>query len=243
MTIASGGNVGIGTTAPSDILSIFGGTSNINLGGNFGAGYNGIWMNGLTSTTGYNILSSSADPTLYINRPTGLPISFRESNVPQMTIASGGNVGIGTTAPAAKLEVKGTLTSSTGIINLNNSSNFVTNINTGTTNAVVNLGNSTGLGGITVGGGAVIKQILSTMVSLNFGNVSGGSSITLTIAVPGAVDGDPVALGVPNGSTSTNRVYTAWVSAPNTVSVELTNNSGGSFNPPAGNFRVTVFHY
>jgi hypothetical protein len=99
-----GGNLGIGTTSPADMLTIAGNSGNINIGKNF-ANYNGIWLNGDTSSGNYNFLSSAAEKNLYINRPSGQSIQFRENNADQMTILSGGNVGIGTTAPTAKLHV------------------------------------------------------------------------------------------------------------------------------------------
>src|SRR5262249_42679005 len=49
-----------------------------------------------------------------INRSSGGVISFREANSDQMTIAPGGNVGIGTLAPEQKLHVAGSEVLSTG---------------------------------------------------------------------------------------------------------------------------------
>ena len=42
-----------------------------------------------------------------MNRPTNGIITFRENNRDQMTISSGGKVGIGTISPSAKLSVTG----------------------------------------------------------------------------------------------------------------------------------------
>ncbi|NCP47528.1 hypothetical protein GW844_04050, partial [bacterium] len=107
LRITNAGNVGIGTTGPADKLSIFGGTSNINIGGNYGSGYNAIWLNGGTAATNYNFLSRAADNHLFINRPTGADIYFEENNstTNAIIIKSGGNVGIGTVSPSSKLDV------------------------------------------------------------------------------------------------------------------------------------------
>lgn len=57
----------------------------------FTSNYTGISLNGTLSTSSYNILSSPTEQTLYINRPTGAAIRFREANgADQMVIASGG---------------------------------------------------------------------------------------------------------------------------------------------------------
>lgn len=109
ISIASnGGNVGIGTTAPDKKLVVVGdgiGTAKIGVAGFTGGNYTGISFNGTLSEGNYNILSSPTDPTLYINRPSGYSIQFREANAAQMIISSGGNVGIGTTAPQNKLTI------------------------------------------------------------------------------------------------------------------------------------------
>jgi hypothetical protein len=104
------GNVGIGTTSPDAKLVVVGsGTGVVKIGdAGFGSGnYTGISLNGTLSSSNYNILSSPTDSTLYINRPTGATIQFRENNTTQVIIAASGNVGIGTTSPAAKLHLTG----------------------------------------------------------------------------------------------------------------------------------------
>jgi len=106
MRITSDGKVGIGTSSPASALSIFGGTSNINIG-SYGYGYNGIWLNGSTATTHYNLLSRASDGQLFINRPSGSDIYFMENNATtNMIIKSGGKVGIGKD-PAVALDVLG----------------------------------------------------------------------------------------------------------------------------------------
>jgi hypothetical protein len=109
-SITNAGNVGIGTTSPDAKLVVVGsGTGVVKIGdAGFGSGnYTGISLNGTLSTSNYNILSSPTDSTLYINRPTGATIQFRENNTTQVIIAASGNVGIGTTSPTHKLQVVG----------------------------------------------------------------------------------------------------------------------------------------
>jgi hypothetical protein len=108
MYFAAGGNIGIGTTAPAARLDIFGGnwdtastegdlrignaTYRLKIGvatGGAGAGHTTIAAQG-----GVNALSLGAGTTLDTQRT--------------LTILGTGNVGIGTTAPAAKLDVNGT---------------------------------------------------------------------------------------------------------------------------------------
>ena len=106
MRVTSSGNVGIGTATPVSRLTVNSG-ANTNIGdmgcvGTFG----GIaFVNTPGPCTNYNLLGSAT--TLYLNRPSGGEIRFRENNGDQMIIAAGGNVGIGTTAPTQKLSVNG----------------------------------------------------------------------------------------------------------------------------------------
>jgi hypothetical protein len=108
MRITGAGNIGIGTTAPAARLDILGGnwdtastegdlrigsaTHRLKIGiatGGGGAGHATIAAQG-----GVNALSLGAGTTLATQRT--------------LTITGAGNVGIGTTAPAAKLDVNGT---------------------------------------------------------------------------------------------------------------------------------------
>jgi hypothetical protein len=97
LRITSAGNVGIGTTAPVTKLQVGGGVLGIGLNG-------GAVMPGLSreSTSG------------------GLAIGTYDTNgslsSTSMTILSAGDVGIGTTSPATKLDVSGSIRASTGIL-------------------------------------------------------------------------------------------------------------------------------
>lgn len=86
---------------------------------------------------------------------------------------------------------------------------------------------------------------LKNSASLNFADTAAGTSTDLTITVTGAVDGDIVEPpGVPIAAQVANGVYTAFVSAADTVTVRFTNtNLVTAINPAAGTFKVLVYHF
>jgi hypothetical protein len=134
--ITSTGNVGIGTTSPAHKLSVVGngsGIAHIGDAGTGGGNYVGASFNGTLSTSNYNILSSPTDPDLNINRPAGNSIRFREANAEQMRILSGGNVGIGTTSPAHKLDVVGNISLDEYLYHRDNLAQYLRFIDTSTT--------------------------------------------------------------------------------------------------------------
>jgi hypothetical protein len=100
MRITSAGNVGIGTTSPSEKLTLFNGklaltTDDVTIGGKI-YGYN---------DTSVNLFSGGLKfETRFFN---GSSYVYRDV----MTINSSGNVGIGTTSPAYPLQVNGLISS------------------------------------------------------------------------------------------------------------------------------------
>ena len=82
---------------------------------------------------------------------------------------------------------------------------------------------------------------LVASATLDFANTTAGTATDLTISVSGAVDGDPVMVGIPNGSTVGNGHFVAWVSAPNVATVRfLNNNLVTALNPASGVFKIIV---
>ena len=104
-----GGNVGIGTTATSRIVTI-----------NSGSALNYLtFQNNGTGTLGSDgfMVGNETDLDGFVWNWENAPIYFGTSNSYRMTIAGNGDVGIGTQAPTAKLQVNGTtkLGSSTSV--------------------------------------------------------------------------------------------------------------------------------
>jgi hypothetical protein len=107
---------------------------------------------------------------------------------------------------------------------------------------IVQAGHSNDIG-VAVGtslnlGTATLLDILTATAALDF-DLSATAAQDLTVTVTGAAVGDTVALGVPNGSVTTDTFFNAWVSAPDTVTVRAIRISGTP-NPASGTFRVTV---
>lgn len=85
-----------------------------------------------------------------------------------------------------------------------------------------------------------VGSSLTASTTLNFSSISSLGVQTLTMTVAGAVDGDVVILGIPNGSKTAGLIFTAWVSAADTVSIEAYNSTGSSIDPASGTFKVRV---
>ena len=109
----NGGNVGIGTTAPSHLITIGGGGTNPTLPSNrvsmLLSGPNGSSGVGLNNTGGSSALLQLQSNALYVGTTSSHPLSFRTNDIDQMIITPTGNVGIGTTNPTQKLEVQGNI--------------------------------------------------------------------------------------------------------------------------------------
>lgn len=176
MRIVSSGNVGIGTTVPVNTLTVVGNGTGIAQIGDAGCSqnYTGLTLGQTTTTndcTKYNILSSPTIQHLFLNRPTGNAIIFREGNggngtnpTNQMIIASGGNVGIGlgTNLPDTLLSLGGqsaqtidmireTTASTAGnslTVRAGGSTVGGTNLNGGTLNLTSGISTGTGSSGI-----------------------------------------------------------------------------------------------
>jgi hypothetical protein len=114
MRITSDGNVGIGTSSPT------------NFGSNFkmlavqGSDYGVIQAISSSGSTTLEMMGSSGIG--YVGTRTNHPVAFRTNDTERMRIDSSGNVGIGTSSPATKLDVSGNLRFSAAnpVIELNN---------------------------------------------------------------------------------------------------------------------------
>lgn len=90
-------------------------------------------------------------------------------------------------------------------------------------------------------GGNVSIATDFTIVGLDFPNTPAQTSSDLSSALAiGSLPGDVVMLGVDPGSVMPNSMFTAWISAADTVTVRFNNYSAAAQNPPAGNFKVSV---
>ena len=119
LTVDSAGSVGIGTSGPSAELDVNGeirAESSMTLGadGTYGTTYGAIGIGTTNLTNGHHRIFAKSSDHMYFAAATSKGFRFRPnggatSASAGVTIASDGDVGIGTTAPSSKLEVQGTV--------------------------------------------------------------------------------------------------------------------------------------
>lgn len=86
-----------------------------------------------------------------------------------------------------------------------------------------------------------MAKLLSASANLTFPATAAGLTSDLTVTITGAALGDEVTLGVPQTAMTTGGIYSAWVSAANTVTVRFNNTTAASVTPAAAStFRVSV---
>jgi len=102
--VNAGSYVSVASPAPTQI-----GTS----GCTGAAGAVGFGANSLNDCAHYSLLGDTVNT--FLNRPSGGQMLFRENNATEMVLASGGNLGIGTTTPSYLLHVNGTMRAETGL--------------------------------------------------------------------------------------------------------------------------------
>lgn len=210
----SGGNVGIGTTSPSTILSVEG-TNQISHKYNGGGGSSAPLYIGQFDSSGNVSINNAANADLWIGT----------NNSRAMTIKSGGNVGIGTPSPSEKLDVNGTSI-------IRGTATFQSNVNIVDSN-VLNLGSNQG-GGATLkynsNGNLDITPRSGYNTIFTTGNVGIGTTANTYVSrlvLDGAVDNNTLECK----HTGTGSVYNViFVNGNGYVGDIRTNGSSTSFN-------------
>lgn len=83
--------------------------------------------------------------------------------------------------------------------------------------------------------------VLTNTATLDFPSTSAGAVSDLTLTVTGAINGDGVFIGVPNGSMPVVGSFSGWVSATNIVTIRYINNAlVTAYNPASGVFKAIV---
>jgi hypothetical protein len=113
MRIDSSGNVGIGTSSPQFRLDISGTNARIRLNETTGFVLTSYVNTGGTFDIGRDNSTGTVSGAAYagfLNVGGAYPLIFNTNSAERMRITSGGDVGIGTSSPAQKLDVNGDIT-------------------------------------------------------------------------------------------------------------------------------------
>jgi hypothetical protein len=224
MRINSSGNIGIGTTAPSSQLDIYGNIDNT-IGLSISNINNGVNAKAVLNLQNAQIYTMTSDPTFvlrtYSSNTSGIQllttntsasIKMLTNNIERFRITPDGNIGIGTISPNYNLDINGTTRITTsltsGALYATNSTitNIVaTNISSGTikstelTTGTINVTTLSVLNNATIVS-TTVNNILSTNISssnalINQLNVSSDSTIGQLF-----VNGQNIGIGIENPS-------------------------------------------
>jgi hypothetical protein len=222
--IISSGNVGIGTSSPTGKLDISATTDSQVMAqvrnlSNGTSAYSAFFLgNDTNATAAYVGLNSSTNTargggTNSFNIITGLngPITFGVSGTEYMRIVSGGNVGIGTSSPGAKLQVNGSVAFASG--------QFTSDTN----------------GSLFTQGNTLSTSVPNGAVGINTGP-AGGTGLTLTNKAGNAVWETLAITGI---ASQTSIVYVADSSGNALLRVLGSGNVGIGTGSPAARLDVT----
>ena len=89
--------------------------------------------------------------------------------------------------------------------------------------------------------GTIWIEELSAVASLDFGSIAAHTTIELTITVIGVSEDDTWNIyATPRNGIESGLIWSAYVSAANTVTIRLANVTTGAINPVSGNWKVTA---
>ena len=203
------------------------------------------WTGSASQTNYWTMIANQSQS---VNQSSTLDIGFGTTgSAPSLTNIwfrlnnTTGNLGLGmgtstSTQPTAKLHITsaGTTTAGSGPLKLTEGVN-PTSAEDGLINYVSN--NLTFTETSTV---YIIPKQLTGSGTIDFGSVAAQGELTSNITVTGASDGDKVILGWTNAAESAGLIYTARVSASNTVTVKASNITLVPIDPASGTFKVSV---
>jgi hypothetical protein len=93
---------------------------------------------------------------------------------------------------------------------------------------------------LNVGTGTQINKHLSASATLDFGSIAAQTTAELTITVTGSASGD-TCYASPATGIEANLVWSAFVSASNTVTVRVANITGAAIDPASRSWRADVW--
>lgn len=181
----------------------------------------------------------------------GLVVTDETAVAGRVKVDTSGNMGVGNTGTIlAKLEARAT--SGPQMISSNDATHYYSETVAATgdttlaavgTNAGINLTTS-GTGRIQFNGGTGINKILKASATLSgFGSIGpSGGTATQTITVTGATTSDPV-FATPLANLTGPFAYFAWVSASNTVTVQVVNCGTIAATPSSVGWVAEVHQY